>query len=230
MSNILVVESKNDKIFIDAVVNHLNCNNSGLNIEICIDEYETLAGLSEKELINKLKSIQARSQKIILEKLGIILDIDDCQQEDRIQFVNNCIQTAFEVSHPISKTGELIQVTTNYGATIQLACYFTNVDGQGELETVLKAIKTKDSPHADCLDNWKSCIELKKETITKKDFDKFWISNYLRFDTCSKEEKKQAGKYCSMAAFDYVMANKKEIWNFDDPILDDLKYFLRLFC
>ncbi|CAA6813620.1 MAG: Unknown protein [uncultured Aureispira sp.] len=38
---------------------------------------------------------------------------------------------------------------------VEIACHFMNVDGQGELETVLRAIKTKESPHADCLNTWR---------------------------------------------------------------------------
>ncbi|WP_239005431.1 DUF3226 domain-containing protein [Gloeothece citriformis] len=168
MSNILVVESKNDRIFIEAIVNHLNCNNFALNIEIVIDEYEDLDGLSEKKLILKLKNIQARSQKDIINKIGIIIDLDEHQEIDRIQFINTCVEQAFEICQPISKPKDFIQITTNYGENLHLACYFTNVNGQGELETVLKAIKTEDSPHADCLESWQKCIESKGKKSNKK--------------------------------------------------------------
>jgi hypothetical protein len=104
--------------------------------------------------------------------------------------------------------------------------YFTNVNGQGELETVLKAIKSRDSPHADCLESWRRCLESKEIIITNKDFDKFWIANYVRFDTCSKDEKKQAGRKCTI---DYALQTKTEVWNFDHPVLDDLKSFFELF-
>ncbi len=69
-----------------------------------------------------------------------------------------------------------------------------------------------------------------KKLIKDKDFDKFWISNYLRFDTCSTEDKKQAGRKCSMNGFDYVMKNKRYIWNFEHEVLNELKEFLQLFA
>jgi len=53
---------------------------------------------------------------------------------------------------------------------------------------------------------------------------------YIRFDTCSKSEKKQAERKCSMKGFDYIMTNKPAIWDFEHPALNDLKDFLRLFC
>ena len=65
MSNILIVESKNDKIFIESLITHLNID---INIEIIVNEYETLEGLSKKSLTDKLKSLQARNFKKPIEK------------------------------------------------------------------------------------------------------------------------------------------------------------------
>jgi hypothetical protein len=111
-----------------------------------------------------------------------------------------------------------------------LACYFTNFEGKGELETLLKAIKARKSPQADCLSSWKTCIESQGKDISDKDFDKFWVSIYLRYDTCSNQEQTQAGKKCSMSGFKYVMEHKKDIWDWNNPALDDLKEFFTLFC
>lgn len=99
-----------------------------------------------------------------------------------------------------------------------------NVDGNGELETVLKAIKSKDSTYADCLDSWRDCLTQNGKIIRDKDFDKFWINNYFRFDTCSKEERKQIERKCNNE-----VAIKKDIWIFNHPVLKDLKEFLNLF-
>ncbi len=54
--------------------------------------------------------------------------------------------------------------------------------------TVLKAIKSHDSTYADCLNNWKICLEQKNKTIKPKKFDKFWLNIYLRYDCCTKNE------------------------------------------
>jgi hypothetical protein len=43
------------------------------------------------------------------------------------------------------------------------------------------------------------------------------------------EERKQAGKKCSMAAFEYVMQHKPQIWDWNHSALEDLKQFLQLF-
>ena len=228
MSNIVIVESKNDAIFMKAMVDFINCD---IQIEepIFIDDYESLEGLNETKLITTLKALDADLQKRDIEKIGIIIDIDNDSEQERLELVNKCIKQVFE-SETLLSTKQFIDISGDNGTNAKLACYFTNVGGKGELETLLKAIKAKDSTYADCLDSWKTCIERQGKEINQKEFDKFWISNYIRFDTCSKQEQKQAGRKCSMSEFDYVMEHKKDIWDWDNPTLDDLKEFFRLFC
>ena len=228
MSNIVIVESKNDAIFMKVLVDFINCD---IQIEepIFIDDYESLEGLNETKLITTLKALDADLQKRDIEKIGIIIDIDNDSEQERLELVNKCIKQVFE-SETLLSTKQFIDISGDNGTNAKLACYFTNVGGKGELETLLKAIKAKDSPYADCLDSWKTCIESLGKKINQKDFDKFWISNYIRFDTCSKQEQKQAGRKCSMSGFDYVMEHKKDIWDWDNPTLDDLKEFFTLFC
>lgn len=228
MSNIVIVESKNDAIFMKAMVDFINCD---IQIEepIFIDDYESLEGLNETKLITTLKALDADLQKRDIEKIGIIIDIDNDSEQERLELVNKCIKQVFE-SETLLSTKQFIDICGDNGTKAKLACYFTNVEGRGELETLLKAIKAKDSPYADCLDSWKTCLENQGKKINQKEFDKFWISNYIRFDTCSKQEQKQAGRKCSMSEFDYVMEHKKDIWDWDNSALDDLKDFFKLFC
>ena len=211
-----------------AMVDFINCD---IQIEepIFINDYECLEGLNETKLITMLKDLEADLQKREIEKIGIIIDIDHHSESERLQWVNKCIQEVFE-SETLLSTKQFIDICGDNGTSAKLACYFTNVEGKGELETLLKAIKARDSPYADCLDSWKTCIESLGKKINQKDFDKFWISNYIRYDTCSIQEQKQAGRKCSMSGFDYVMEHKKDIWDWDNPILDDLKEFFKLFC
>ena len=228
MSNIVIVESKNDAIFMQAMVDKLNCN---IQVEesIYIDDYESLEGLSETKLMTTLKALEADLQKRDIEKIGIIIDIDNYSEAERLEFVNECIQQVFE-SETLSSTKQFIDICGDNGTKAQLACYFTNFEGKGELETLLKAIKARKSPQADCLSSWKTCIESQGKDISDKDFDKFWVSIYLRYDTCSDKEQQQAGRKCTMSGFKYVMEHKKDIWDWDNPALDDLKEFFTLFC
>ncbi|MEG4114384.1 MULTISPECIES: DUF3226 domain-containing protein [unclassified Microcoleus] len=227
MSNIVIVESKNDAIFMKAMVEKLNCD---IEVEppIYID-YESLEGLSETKLINTLKDLEADLQKRDIEKIGIIIDIDNDSEQERLKFVDKCIKQVFE-SETLLSTKQFIDISGDNGTNAKLACYFTNVGGKGELETLLKTIKARESPHADCLNSWQTCIESHRKEINQKEFDKFWVSIYLRYDTCSDKEQQQAGRKCTMSGFDYVMEHKKDIWDWDNPALDDLKEFFKLFC
>lgn len=211
-----------------AMVEKLNCD---IQVEkpIYIEDYERLEGLSETKLITTLKALEADLQKRDIEKIGIIIDIDNYSEPERLQWVNKCIQQVFE-SETLSSTKQFIDIGGDNGTKAKLACYFTNVGGKGELETLLKAIKARESPHADCLNSWKTCIESQGQQINQKDFDKFWVSIYLRYDTCSNQEQQQAGRKCTMSGFDYVMKHKKDIWDWDNSALDDLKEFFKLFC
>lgn len=186
-------------------------------------------GLDAKKLEKVLEDLRADIQNNKIKKVGIIIDIDDDSKEAKIKFINDCIQSIFPDSPLINNTNEFINLSFD-GFNVSLACYFTNINGQGELETLLKVIKSRDSMYANCLESWKNCLQKQGQEIKPKDFDKLWVNMYIRFDTCSKQDKKQAGRKCSMSGFDYVMKEKADIWNFDHPILDDLKQFFKMFC
>ncbi|QLE40047.1 hypothetical protein FD723_05975 [Nostoc sp. C052] len=191
-SNILIVESKNDKYFLQAIIRYLNLNIEVTSpIIISEEDYRAMDGLNKTKLTNALKDLKADIQKGEIERVGIIIDIDNDQESDRINFINECVQEAFTEAPLLVKVKEFVNLTLD-GLNIQLACYFTNLDGQGELETVLKSIKSQDSVHADCLKSWENCLQNHGQKISVKEFDKFWVDMYIRFDTCSKTEKKQA--------------------------------------
>jgi len=201
VNNLLIVESENDKYFIETLINHLN-----LNIEvgspICsIDEYECLGGISK--LKNKLIALKSRVLKESIKKIGIIFDADKVGVVQREKDIQEKIDFVF---------GKNSDVVFNI--------YIMNVDGNGELETVLKKIKSKDSTVADCLESWQECIEENKK-LNQKEFDKVWIQMYQRYDCCTKKEAKQAGKNCNNEA-----SFSKSIYNLDDPILNELEIFL----
>lgn len=228
VSNLLIVESKNDKFFLQALIKELNYDIE-IDTPICIDDYECLEGLSKKRLVEALKSLLADIQKRQISKIGIVIDIDLHSTQERLQFINECLRQVFPIKNEFTDISQFITINIPGYDSIEIACYFTHVEGQGELETVLKMIKTQESPYADCLESWRNCLESKNKSITDKEYDKFWISNYIRFDTCSSSERKQAERKCSMKNFEYIMENKKDIWNFSHPILDEIKEFLQLF-
>lgn len=220
MNSLIIVESHNDKFFIEKLRDELGLKNIELKEPICnITDYECLNGLSETKLTQTLKEIKFDQYQ----KIGIIIDADNEGIENRIALINKCVMVLENVPNDftITKINEFIKVES---LDIEIGCYIMNVSGSGELETVLKAIKSKDSTYADCLEAWRDCLKGKGEPeLSQKEFDKFWVNNYLRFDTCLASEKSQAGTKCN-----YESGIKKDIWDFENQILDDLKEFLKL--
>jgi len=204
VSNRLIVESENDKFFIEALVKNINITIE-VDEPVCsIDEYNCLGGMSKLE--NKLVELKGQALKHGINKIGIIFDADDVGIETRTKQVQEKIDLVFEQEHDI-----------------QFKIHILNINGSGELETLLKQIKSKDSIIADCLDNWRNCLPDEK-TIKEKDFDKFWIQVYQRYDCCTNREKKQADKNCNNEA----SLIGKEIYDFNKDIkeLNSLKKFL----
>ena len=202
MSNLLIVESENDKYFIEALINRLKSNLEVVSPVCSIDEYECLGGIGKLE--KKLESLKARVSKEAIEKIGIIFDADNVGIEQRTKDIQEKIDLVF-----VKDTDVTFHI------------YIMNVDGYGELETVLKKIKSNDSTVADCLDSWQECLPDDKK-LNQKEFDKFWIQIYQRYDCCTKKESKRAGEKCNNKA-----SLKKDIYDLDNNILNKLKDFLK---
>jgi hypothetical protein len=236
MTNVIIVESKNDKIFFETLIRHMNVSGVTIDESIILPDEAIISidgidpnPVKPTKLIRKLNDIKTEILKVDIRKIGIIIDLDNHTVSERLAMVNNAVYEAFGTGHPLNEI-QSESTFTKISTTeweVEIACYFTNVDNNGELETVLRAIATEQAVHANCLQSWRDCLGRNSITITDKDFDKFWIANYIRFDTCRREEKKQAGKFCSMQNFGHVMT--KGVFNLDARELDDIKRFLELF-
>lgn len=200
MNNLLIVEGKTDKPFIELLASHLQIA-VNIGAPICnVDDYECLNGLEnlEKYLVDLPKKIASKN----ISKVGIMIDADEEGVPSRVKLINEklktiCSDVVFErVNEP--KYSEELAVT--------FVCYIVNVEGAGELETLLKLIKSRDSVYADCLESWRECLNKKEKNITDKKFRKIWLYLYDKYDT----------------------EKEKDIWNFDHEALDGLKEFLRL--
>jgi len=205
VSKLLIVESNADKFFIEALLTHIN-----LNIEVgeplcLVDDYECIGGMGNLE--QKLKFVLTNINKGKVDKVGIIFDADSVGIEKREEEIKE----------------KIISVFNKYDEDI-FSIYIMNRDGFGELEDILKEIKTEESLYADCLEDWRACLSKNKIEVSDKIFNKFWMNNYIMYDTClSRKHKGQKSKYC---IFEYAI-KEKSIWNFDHKILDALKEFLK---
>jgi len=203
VSNLLIVESENDQFFIEALIKNINLN-IDVDSPVCsINEYNCLGGMSKLE--NKLNALKSQVLKDGIDKIGIIFDADNVGVDARTQKIKEKIDFVFGTEHDV-----------------EFHIHILNVNGKGEIETLLKKIKSEDSTIADCLDSWRNCLPEDK-TIKQKDFDKFWIQVYQRYDCCKKQEQKQAGEKCNNEA-----SLNKKIYDFDKDIkeLNYLKKFL----
>ncbi len=205
VSNLLIVESEGDKFFIEALLNEINLKLE-IGQPICtINEYECLGGINKLE--QKLKFVKTRVQKEDIEKIGIVFDADMVGIEQRKEEIKDKVKSVF---------GE-------YNDDV-FSIYILNKNGVGELEDILKEIKSSNSPYADCLESWRECLLSNEIEVSDKVFNKFWVNNYIMYDTCTKSKHRgQKSKYC---IFEYAM-KEKNIWNFEHPILDELKKFLK---
>ena len=209
MSNVLIVESENDKYFIEALINHINVEVE-IGEPVCtVDEYDCLGGIGKLE--ERLRALTHRIIKGEVDKVGIVFDADKVGVEKRIEQIQEKIDLI------------KINLSEEYNS-IPFYIYIQNKDGYGELETLLKDIKSKDSTIADCLESWQNCLP-KNKKISKKEFDKFWISVYQRFDCCTKKEQKQANRKCN----NEISLKEKDIYNLDSEIkeLKELRLFLK---
>jgi len=246
--NILIVESENDEYFIQALAKKISLDN-----KVChIDKYERSSLDSEGK--NLTLKIVTTLTKIIgrgVSKIGILLDLDNATHENRIELLNKCLRKAlidigFDVPNTLlTNVKEFITIPID-GLEVKIACYFTNIDGKGELETVLKAIKSKDSVFADCLyDGWQKCLEQKGKTvaakgeqgdISDKEILKLWIDFYKRFDTLKKSERNEESTDWKGIMLGETTKGKKlenvrgeDIFNLQSDSLTDIMSFLEMF-
>nr|VFJ70366.1 MAG: hypothetical protein BECKDK2373C_GA0170839_12571 [Candidatus Kentron sp. DK] len=71
--NLLIVESDNDRYFIEALIDYLNLPDVEVGHPICnVDEFECLDGISNLE--SRLTRLTFQIDKTGIKKLGIILD------------------------------------------------------------------------------------------------------------------------------------------------------------
>lgn len=242
--NVLIVESENDQYFIEVLIKNI----SDTNI-YKIDDYKH-SSLDEAKLTLKIKSVLEDVYRGV-SKIGIILDMDDSNKVRRIALVNKCLNKAFSdlgyaETIELMNVNEFVSYKIDDYISINIACFFTNIDGQGELETVLWKIKSKPSVFADCLrDNWLNCLKSKDKVfsdeknkpcdISEKELLKLQVDFYKRFDTLKRKDRDEKNTDWKgiMTGItkrnDTVNARGKDIFDLEHDKLNEIKTFLRLF-
>lgn len=213
--NLLIVEGDSDEIFIKKLSELVKADVE-ISSPICrIDEYKCLGG--KDNLKFKLDEIKSDIEKGYFNKVGIILDADKVGIQERVSNINDAIKT-------ITDDVALVEPNQWYRSDnldVEISCHILNVDGYGELETLLRAIKSQDSPFADCLEAWRACLKNQKKEVNQKVFDKFWIDIYGRYDCCPEK----SGDKCTSK----LTLQKDYVWNFSHLALTDLRNYLAMF-
>ncbi len=245
--NILIVESDNDQYFIEAIVKKVSSETKFYQI----DEYKH-SSLDEKKLTTQITNSLTDTVSRNVSKIGIILDMDDSTQEKRIELINKCLKKSFsecgylDLHGLLTNTNEFITCQIDDYLSVKIACFFTNIDGKGELETILKEIKVAESIFADCLyDGWLKCVSDRGKKlggkgeqcdISDKELLKLWVDFYKRFDTLKRKDRNEEntdwrGIMTGITKKDKPLSNTRgeDIFDLSSKKLDDIKLFLKMF-
>lgn len=249
----LIVESSNDEAVFKALVKNLQQTDKieVKNTDVEQIDFEKTSANEEQEaeaLKKALISIFPKVAKGGYDKIGIIWDMDDFyadktypQTNDRIQYrisqMNTAIQNAIKELPLYSVMFENTLTATNQfenlivqGVKITIGCYFVHYQGKGELEDLLKAIKSKPSPIADCvIESLPNCLAKKEgeKQATEKEKVKIWKEFYVRYDTLPDDiilkPKSSKQRTEALTKWENVMEKRPYIFDFDKNEVTELK-------
>jgi hypothetical protein len=239
--SLIIVEDNNDQYTFEAIIRHigfeedLSVNPKPNNIDWKAKPKE-IDPNKPTALISELNALRNDFSNETYDKVGIIRDMDNSSEADMLLLINNALREAYPDEHQeLMSCNTFVPFKFKQNSTgnilkIYFACHFVGVDSEGvkkgEIEDILKAIKSKPSLLADCVDkHLPECLELLgEENLKDKDLVKLWINNYQRYDTLDK--KKRTGEFTS---WKNVMEKRAEIFDFKSelPEFQELKDFLK---
>lgn len=235
LHSILLVEGSNDKYFFEALLKYLKVPDSRTDVNSIV-EYPKIGGCDIKSITNALSTLKTDLRNKPVERLGIILDIDDSSVKDRIHLINDAVNNSSisEFGIPIfSAENQSVVFKVNEYRSITFNIYFIkDKNGKGNLESLLQSIITVEPLAADCLEQWKKCAEANKRSVKQSDFLKEWIKFYLRYDYCNPRElNRHVSDNCTVekSLTNMSVDDKPKAWNFESDLLDDLKKYLSNF-
>jgi len=236
---IIIVEDNNDKYTYEAIINFMTLQNelSVDSSEIDIEWKPSSADanpLKPNGLINTLINLQNDFKKGKFNQIGIVWDLDIMTNVDRIKMIKLAIESAYQQAEItlFDETNKFGTIIFDKGKAteieIRVAYHFVGLNNKGEIEDLLKAIKSKPSPLADCVNNkLPICLkELSIDDLRDKDLVKLWINNYQRYDTLLKDNRN-----AKFTKWENIMKHRSDIFNFNnDNIreLVELKEFLKM--
>lgn len=195
---------------------------------------DRLFGSSKIDLSKKLISLKTNLRNKPIKQIGIILDKDDYSVSDRLALMNKAILEAEIFVPSFTENVSTVEYTIHSSRTIIMS-YFIIKDGQdhGNIETLLFELITAKPNSADCLKTWKECSETQRVKVKQADYLKEWLKIYVRYDYCLQNNlQSHAGENCTLQkSFENMTKEYPPVkaWNFETPILGDLKTYLKGF-
>ena len=229
---LIIVEDENDKWTFEAIIRSVKVEGHLTVIDTPEIDYTMITDentIKPTALINGLKSLRNDFSKLTYNKVAIIRDMDQSNDVERLNIINIALKEAYpEEEVKLSESNRFqsfffLQNSTEKKINILFACYFVGLTEngvkKGEIEDILKAIKTKPSPVADCVDkNLPICLKLKPEKLKDKDLVKLWVNNYVRYDTLEKKDRS-----AKLTKWENVMKDRLELFDFNNTEIADFK-------
>jgi len=222
MKNIIIVEGISDKKFLEGYIAYLQ--ETFPKKYFLIDDIKDAKG--QDAIFSILKSQKININKGETKNIGILIDADEEGITSKIENkINPAIEKAFNIKDSIKALNQksLILYETKI---VNIFCYIFNIDGKGELEDILKEIRTdKNAEIPICLDKFAECIKGFNEAYPEKEYKKNFIYFYgyecIRREGLNSEEIKS-----KLKGYEYYTP---QYWNFEHDRLKELKHFLELF-
>lgn len=212
MKNIIIVEGKTDQKFLEEFIAYLK-KNFPLKY-VPIDVIKKANGQDGVlSILNALKILMNTGQ---IKNIGILIDADEEGVLSKLQDkINPAIEKAFHIKSLITSPNK--KCTINFGSyTVNIFCHIFNVSGKGELEDILKEIRSnKNTPSTLCLDKFVNCINGFNEAYDKKEYNKNFIYFY-GYDCIKKEGLCSDDTRIKLKNNDYFSS---EYWDFEHDIL-----------
>jgi 5S rRNA maturation endonuclease (ribonuclease M5) len=222
MKNIIICEGETDKKFLEGYIAYLQTTFP--------KEYLFIDGIKAAKGQDAITAILKAQQIAITigetKNIGILLDADEEGITAKIAAkINPAIEKAFGQKNVIKAPNEKTSVAFG-GNTVNIFCYIFNMNGKGELEDILKEIRTdKNTETTVCLDKFIECMEGCNEAYPVKTYKKNFIYFY-GYDCIRKEGLKSEDIKSKLKNYGYYT---HQYWNFEHGWLSGLKQFLSLF-
>jgi len=178
---LLLVEGSNDKAFVNILALDLDLVN--------FLDVRSIGGIDN--LKNHLQSIKNDLQDYDFSNLGLIIDIDESEIIEKINYIENSLKILnFEFNNFDENILETILIAED-ALEIKVKVFFMSASNKkGELIDLLKEIKLQPSDISDCAIE---CLKKKVDSNDKELMDD-WLHLYLKWDCSSRKDRKNGSK------------------------------------